>query len=171
MAQKLTDPTDPAPVHSLWYKTLNWKREKRRSKTVGKWHKNCILRNTGKTQKCALPGVEPGEREAVTQAVHRQRVRGQAHPKGSRSFHRFHLQQPQFISKVHSVKVYGTPYLYVTVKQENNFRFMVGTLPACREYLRRHKGSCSAQTQTRIGLLEEISRSGVQIPCLYYWAT
>jgi hypothetical protein len=30
---------------------------------------------------------------------------------------------------------------------------------------------CSAQTQTRIGLLEEIPRSGVQIPCLYYWAT
>ncbi len=25
---------------------------------------------------------------------------------------------------------------------------------------------CSAQTQTRIGLLEEIPRSGVQIPCL-----
>ncbi len=30
---------------------------------------------------------------------------------------------------------------------------------------------CLAQTQTRIGLLEEIPRSGVQIPCLYYWAT
>ncbi len=30
---------------------------------------------------------------------------------------------------------------------------------------------CSAQTQTRIGLLEEIPRSGVQISCLYYWAT
>jgi hypothetical protein len=27
--------------------------------------------------------------------------------------------------------------------------------------------SCSAQTQTRIGLLAEIPRSGVQIPCLY----
>ncbi len=26
---------------------------------------------------------------------------------------------------------------------------------------------CSAQTVTRIGLLEEIPRSGVQIPCLY----
>ncbi len=26
--------------------------------------------------------------------------------------------------------------------------------------------SCSAQTVTRIGLLEEIPRSGVQIPCL-----
>ncbi len=30
-------------------------------------------------------------------------------------------------------------------------------------------GVCSAQT--RIGLLEEIPRSGFQIPCLYYWAT
>ena len=28
-------------------------------------------------------------------------------------------------------------------------------------------GGCSAQTVTRIGLLEEIPRSGVQIPCLY----
>ncbi len=27
-------------------------------------------------------------------------------------------------------------------------------------------GPCSAQTVTRIGLLEEIPRSGVQIPCL-----
>ncbi len=27
--------------------------------------------------------------------------------------------------------------------------------------------NCSAQTVTRIGLLEEIPRSGVQIPCLY----
>jgi hypothetical protein len=27
---------------------------------------------------------------------------------------------------------------------------------------------CSAQTQTRIGLLEEIPRSGFQSPCLYY---
>jgi hypothetical protein len=26
---------------------------------------------------------------------------------------------------------------------------------------------CSARTGTRIGLLEEIPRSGVQIPCLY----
>jgi hypothetical protein len=26
---------------------------------------------------------------------------------------------------------------------------------------------CSAQTVTRIGLLEEIPRNGVQIPCLY----
>jgi hypothetical protein len=32
-------------------------------------------------------------------------------------------------------------------------------------------GVCSAQTQTRIGLLEEIPRSGFQIPFLYYWAT
>jgi hypothetical protein len=31
--------------------------------------------------------------------------------------------------------------------------------------------SCSAPTQTRTGLLEEIPRSGFQIPCLYYWAT
>ncbi len=37
---------------------------------------------------------------------------------------------------------------------------------------RRNRYSpCSAQTQTRIGLLEEIPRSGFQIPCLYYWAT
>jgi hypothetical protein len=28
------------------------------------------------------------------------------------------------------------------------------------------QSTCSAQTQTRIGLLEEIPRSGVQIPCL-----
>ncbi len=32
------------------------------------------------------------------------------------------------------------------------------------EVVREH--GCSAQTQTRIGLLKEIPRSGVQIPCL-----
>jgi len=31
----------------------------------------------------------------------------------------------------------------------------------------RFDSDCSAQTVTRIGLLEEIPRSGVQIPCLY----
>ncbi len=30
-----------------------------------------------------------------------------------------------------------------------------------------HQYYCSARTGTRIGLLEEIPRSGVQIPCLY----
>jgi hypothetical protein len=35
-----------------------------------------------------------------------------------------------------------------------------------REYRVPGKGSCPARTGTRIGLLEEIPKSGVQIPCL-----
>jgi hypothetical protein len=31
---------------------------------------------------------------------------------------------------------------------------------------KKTNSECSAQTVTRIGLLEEIPRSGVQIPCL-----
>jgi hypothetical protein len=38
--------------------------------------------------------------------------------------------------------------------------------PCCEKVL---VPTCSAQTQTRIGLLEEIPKSGFQIPCLYYW--
>jgi hypothetical protein len=45
------------------------------------------------------------------------------------------------------------------------------SLGVFREYAKSLFASCSAQTQTRIGLLEGIPRSGFQIPCLYYWAT
>jgi hypothetical protein len=41
-----------------------------------------------------------------------------------------------------------------------------GDLTQRQIHYRRTNEVCSAQTQTRIGLLEEIPRSGVQIPCL-----
>ncbi len=42
------------------------------------------------------------------------------------------------------------------------------SIPHIREkaFLVNNQHLCSAQTVTRIGLLEEIPRSGVQIPCL-----
>jgi hypothetical protein len=38
--------------------------------------------------------------------------------------------------------------------------------PITRVLIKKNTELCSAQTVARIGLLEEIPRSGVQIPCL-----
>ena len=47
-----------------------------------------------------------------------------------------------------------------------SFKFALVSITPAENFATGVKDTCSAQTVTRIGLLEEIPRSGVQIPCL-----